>query len=66
MDRYEVMTVDGTESAFTFKHLFSNTYYSFAVTAENNAGEALNHISPKKERTDIGKYKNRFFCYLTH
>ena len=56
MEEFEVMTVNGSESAYTFKHLFSNTYYSFVVTAENNAGEGLRHISPKKKRTERGKY----------
>lgn len=60
------MTVDGSESASTFKHLFSNTYYSFAVTAVNNAGEGLQHISPKKERTETGKSKNRCFLLLNN
>jgi len=58
------MTVDGSKSAFTFKHLFSNTYYSFVVIPINNAGEGLQHISPKKERTETGKYKNSCFLLL--
>ena len=58
------MTVDGSTSTFTFKHLFSNTYYSFVVIPVNNAGEGLQHISPKKERTETGKYKNSCFLLL--
>lgn len=58
------MTVDGSTSTFTFKHLFSNTYYSFVVIPVNNAGEGLQHISPKKERTETGKYKNSCFLPL--
>ena len=64
MKGFEVTTVDGSKSAFTFKHLFSNTYYSFVVIPINNAGEGLQHISPKKERTETGKYKNSCFLLL--
>lgn len=64
IDGFNVMKVDGSKSAFTFKHLFSDTYYSFVVIPINNAGEGLWHISPKKERTETGKYKNSCFLPL--
>ncbi|KAL9980873.1 hypothetical protein ACROYT_G009512 [Oculina patagonica] len=55
-DNFKIMTVDGSTTAYTFKHLFSNTYYSFVVTPVNGAGDGLQHISPKKQRTETGKY----------
>ena len=36
------------------------------MTAVNNAGEGLQHISPKKERTETGKYKNGSFLLLNN
>ena len=62
IDGYEVMEVDGLQSAATFKHLFSSTHYSFVVTSENEFGERFQHISPKMERTESGKSKNRCFA----
>ncbi|XP_022802072.1 uncharacterized protein LOC111339637 isoform X2 [Stylophora pistillata] len=44
--------VDGGQMAYTVKHLSNNTYYSFTVIAVNSGREGLQHISPKKQRTD--------------
>ena len=65
-DGFEVMKVDGSQSSATFKHLFSNTHYSFVVTAENKFAKGFQHISPKKERTETGKSKNRCFPPLSN
>lgn len=60
-------SVEASHTAYTFKHLSNNTYYSFVVIAGNAAGEGIKHINPQRQRTDAGRLNGHFFslsCFI--
>jgi len=55
LDGLNQLVVNGSTHAYTFKHLFSSTTYSFVVIPKNSHGEGARHRTPKTERTYPGK-----------